>query len=156
MAVPGVAFQGVWTERDFYANPEIVKALGWRQPWSRERLFEAANQFAETLLAAHADFASAAGLSALSTNVEGLRARLSQARERGNACLLNIGWAAGLLAKSAFPDAADENYRRMMARTPYYSRAIKSGMPFPKTRRIVFQKNQPATLPGWVLLEVAD
>ena len=28
-------------------------------------------------------------------------------------------------------------------------------MPFPKTRRVVFQGNQPASLPGWVLLEVA-
>ncbi len=29
-----------------------------------------------------------------------------------------------------------------------------SGLPFPKTRGIVFLHNQPATLPGWAVLEV--
>jgi hypothetical protein len=29
-----------------------------------------------------------------------------------------------------------------------------SGLPSPKTRRIVFLNNQPATLPGWAVLEV--
>ena len=33
-------------------------------------------------------------------------------------------------------------------------RAIKSGLPFPKTRRVVFLKNKPAALPGWVELRV--
>jgi CRISPR-associated protein Csm5 len=37
-----------------------------------------------------------------------------------------------------------------------YSRAIQTGLPFPKTRRVVFLENRPATLPGWVRLEVAD
>jgi hypothetical protein len=27
-------------------------------------------------------------------------------------------------------------------------------MPFPKTRRIVFEGGEPANLPGWALLEV--
>jgi len=27
-------------------------------------------------------------------------------------------------------------------------------MPFPKTRRIIFEGNQPSNLAGWVLLEV--
>jgi CRISPR-associated protein Csm5 len=154
MAVPGTTFQGTWTERTFYAAPEIAKALGWRQPWNRQRLLDAANEFAETLLASHTEFAAVSGLAPLGTTLERLSGRLREARDRGNACLLNVGWAAGLLAKSAFPKTAEEGYRRMMGRTPYYSRAIKSGLPFPKTRRIVFQKNQPASLAGWVLLEV--
>jgi hypothetical protein len=36
-----------------------------------------------------------------------------------------------------------------------YARAIQSGLPFPTTRRIVFLGNQPASLPGFVHLEVA-
>jgi hypothetical protein len=30
----------------------------------------------------------------------------------------------------------------------------RSGFPFPKTRKIVFLENKPATLPGWVELFV--
>ena len=37
---------------------------------------------------------------------------------------------------------------------PLYQRAIQTGMPFPKTRRVIFEDNQPASLPGWVMLEV--
>jgi hypothetical protein len=37
---------------------------------------------------------------------------------------------------------------------PIYQRAIQTGMPFPKTRRVVFEGNQPSSLPGWVMLEV--
>jgi CRISPR-associated protein Csm5 len=37
---------------------------------------------------------------------------------------------------------------------PLYSRALATGLPFAKTRRIVFLNNQPATLPGSAVLEV--
>jgi hypothetical protein len=32
--------------------------------------------------------------------------------------------------------------------------ALASNRPFPKTRRIVFLNNKPATLPGWAELSV--
>jgi len=31
---------------------------------------------------------------------------------------------------------------------------LASGLPFPKTRRVVFLNDQPASLPGWTRLEV--
>ena len=34
------------------------------------------------------------------------------------------------------------------------NRALASNLPFPKTRRIVFLNNKPATLPGWAELSV--
>ena len=76
------------------------------------------------------------------------------ARNEGG-CLLAIGWGAGFLSKSAAIGAeAEEEHRKVLAALPYYERAIKSGLPFPKTRRVVFLKNKPATLPGWVELRV--
>ena len=68
--------------------------------------------------------------------------------------LLSIGWGGGLLSKTAWLDKDTEEHRKILGILPLYSRAISTGMPFPKTRRIVFQENKPATLPGWVLLEV--
>ena len=47
-----------------------------------------------------------------------------------------------------------EEYNQILRNVPLYRKAIESGMPFPKTRRIVFQENKPASLPGWALLEV--
>jgi hypothetical protein len=35
-----------------------------------------------------------------------------------------------------------------------YNSALASGLPFPKTRHIVFLGDQPASLPGWARLEV--
>jgi CRISPR-associated protein Csm5 len=59
-----------------------------------------------------------------------------------------------LLTKTAWlgKDAAEHN--QILKSLPFYSRAVNSGMPFPKTRRIVFLENKPCTLPGWALLEV--
>jgi hypothetical protein len=37
---------------------------------------------------------------------------------------------------------------------PPYSRTISSGLPFPKTRRILFLNDQPDTLAGWVKVEI--
>ena len=37
-----------------------------------------------------------------------------------------------------------------------YNRALASNLPFPKTRRIVFLNNKPATLPGWAELAIEE
>ena len=68
--------------------------------------------------------------------------------------MLAIGWGGGLLGKSAWLNTGDDAYRKILRQMPLYHRAIQTGLPFPKTRRIVFEGNQPASLPGWVLVEV--
>jgi CRISPR-associated protein Csm5 len=83
-----------------------------------------------------------------------LQRKLAATRDSGG-CLLAIGWGAGFLSKSAAIGTEEEDHRKVLATLPYYERAIKSGLPFPKTRRVVFLKNKPATLPGWVELTVA-
>ena len=45
----------------------------------------------------------------------------------------------------------EQAYREILGRLSYYSKAIRSGLPFPKTRRIVFLQDRPGTLPGWVI-----
>jgi CRISPR-associated protein Csm5 len=64
-----------------------------------------------------------------------------------------MGWAGGFLSKAAFLDTTAEDYRKLLGRLPFYERAIRTGMPFPKTRRIIFEQNQPSTLAGWALFE---
>jgi CRISPR-associated protein Csm5 len=117
------------------------------------RVFEAANEYAARLLSVHRQYASWAGLARLDGELAALEARLAEARTAGG-CVLSIGWGGGLLSKSAWLDTADPDYRRALANLPFYARALNSPLPFPKTRRIVFLNNQPATLAGWVLLEV--
>lgn len=153
MAPAGTAFEGVWRENAFLNREEVRQSLRWNAPVTRERLFEAANQYAARQLELHAQYAAWTGLDSLAGSIADLRARLENARRNG-ACLLAIGWGAGFLSKSSIIGAGDEDYRKVLGALPYYERAIKSGLPFPKTRRIVFLKNKPATLPGWVELRV--
>jgi len=153
MAAPGTAFEGVWRENAFLNREEVRQVLHWSGPVTRERLFEAANRYAEKQLELHAQYAQWTGLEALAAAVADLRQKLQSARESGG-CLLAIGWGCGFLSKSAIIGASDEDYRNLLGALPYYERAIKSGLPFPKTRRVVFLKNTPATLPGWVELGV--
>jgi len=153
MADPGTAFEGIWRENEFLNREEVRQVLRWSAPVTRERLFDAANRYAEKQLELHAQYAGWTGLSGLGASVAELQGKLAVARNEGG-CLLAIGWGAGFLSKSAAIGTEDEEHRKVLATLPYYERAIKSGLPFPKTRRVVFLKNKPATLPGWVELRV--
>jgi CRISPR-associated protein Csm5 len=154
MASPGTTFEGIWRENAFLNREEVRQALRWSAPVTRERLFDAANQYAEKQLQLHAQYATWTGLDGLGASIAELQRRLASTRQEGR-CLLAVGWGAGFLSKSASIGTGEEEYRKILALLPYYERAIKSGLPFPKTRRVVFLKNKPATLPGWVELRVA-
>ena len=156
MAVPGTAFEGTWRENAFLAQPEIVRALRWREPVTSKLAFANANKYAARLLAIQKQYAELAGLAGLVSHLDAIGARIAAAESGGNACVLSLGWGSGLLAKSGWLETADQAYRHALEQVPLYARAIKTGMPFPKTRRIVFLENKPAVLPGWALLEVGD
>jgi len=146
MAVPGTVFEGGWHENEFIGR-------GGRTP-DRSAIFQAANGYAAQLLELHRRYAEWTGLSRLGATIAELTTRVSQVQAIGG-CVLPLGWAAGFLSKIAQLDTSDEAYRQVLRQIAFYSRAVQSGLPFPKTRRIVFMGNQPASLAGWVQLEVA-
>ena len=153
MAAPGSTFEGHWEAKDYLDQPEIRRALGWREPLSQAQMFESANQHAAEVLSLHKRYAAHTGLELFTKNLVDLEARLAEARESG-ACLVPIGWGGGLLGKSAWLDTQNQEYRQILKNLSLYTNALSSGLPFPKTRKIVFLNNQPATLAGWVRLEV--
>ena len=117
-------------------------------------LFELVNNYTEQLLRIQKQYAEWSGLALLKSTVEQLEARLTTVREAQRGCVLPLGWGAGFLSKVAILNTQDETYRGILRQVGLYARAIQSGLPFPKTRRIVFLGNQPASLPGFVHLEV--
>lgn len=154
MAVPGTAFEGSWSEQALFQNRQILDVLRWREAPGRQRILSCANDYAAKQLELHRQHAELAGLPKLAANVAALEAQLAEVREAGTGCLLSLGWGGGLLSKSAVLDTTNEDYRKILKYMAFYNRAISTGMPFPKTRRIVFLGGEPATLPGWVLLEI--
>ncbi|HEY4360628.1 MAG TPA: type III-A CRISPR-associated RAMP protein Csm5 [Bryobacteraceae bacterium] len=140
MAVPGTSFEGSWNEKS---------------PQDRQRLFQSANKYAAGQLARHKSYAAQAGLSRVAALAEALEGRLQEVSARQNFCLLAIGWGGGLHSKVAFLDTENAAYRNVARQYPYFENAIRTGLPFPKTRRIIFEGGQPASLPGWVMVEVA-
>lgn len=153
MAVPGSSFEGVWDEKNFFLAPEVRRAVRWPESFDRAKVFEAANVYAAGLLALQRNYAAIAGLALLDRSLEELEQRLAKARELGT-CLLALGWGGGLLTKSSWLDTSNSEYRQILQQFSLYNRALATNLPFPKTRRIVFLNNQPATLPGWVELSV--
>ena len=154
MASPGTVFEGNWRENAFFSQPEILRMLRWREPVTGARLLAAANDYAAQLLAIQKQYATLTGLGGLAASLNAIESRLNEARASGNACVLSLGWGSGLLAKTGWLESDDQAYRNVLRQVPLYARAIDSGLPFPKTRRIVFLSNQPAALPGWALLEI--
>ncbi len=140
MAVPGSAFEGAWEERN-------VRAAGRRQ------IFDAVNQYAAGMLKLQKQYAAWSGLELMGRQVAELESKLA-ALDKSSSCLISIGWGGGLLSKTPWIEK-DEHYQKILRNVPLYRRAIDSGLPFPKTRRIVFENNKPASLPGWALLEIA-
>jgi CRISPR-associated protein Csm5 len=139
MAAPGTSFEGSWRERSVS---------------DRTRLFQASNRYAAGQIARHKEYAAASGLARLGSTLGELEERLEMVSKRPDACLLSIGWGGGFLGKSAYLNTEDLSYRKILQHMPLYQRALQTGLPFPKTRRVVFHEGQPASLPGWVLVEV--
>jgi len=140
MAIPGSTFEGAWEEKTARSA-------------SRKQVFEAVNQYAAGMLTLQKQYAAWAGLQLMDRQVTELETKLSTL-DRNSSCLISIGWGGGLLSKTPWIEK-DEQHQKILRNVPLYRRAIDSGLPFPKTRRIVFQENKPASLPGWALLEVA-
>jgi CRISPR-associated protein Csm5 len=155
MAVPGTTFEGEWRENTFLRQPEIAKALRKRSSADTASIFDSVNSYTGQLLQIHKQYAEWTGLPALKTTLDALAERLSQVREANRGCLLPLGWGGGFLSKAAFLNTQDDAYRQILRQVPLYARAIQSSLPFPKTRRIVFLGNQPASLPGFVHLELS-
>jgi CRISPR-associated protein Csm5 len=154
MAAPGTVFEGRFKENPFLAQPEVLRALRWKEPVTAARLLAAANNHAARLLAIEKQYAEWTGLAALRKSIEGLETRLAALRESGSGCLVSLGWGSGLLAKTGWLDTDAEAYRRLLEQVALYNRALQTGLPFPKTRRIVFLGGQPAALPGWAAFEI--
>ena len=154
MAVPGTTFEGIWDEKTFFLQPEVRRAVRWPESMDRAKIFEAANVYAAGLLALQRQYASLAGMGLLDQSLDELEQRLARARQNG-ACLLALGWGGGLLAKSSWLDTNNLDYRQILQQFALYNRALQTALPFPKTRKIVFLNNRPATLPGWAELTVA-
>jgi CRISPR-associated protein Csm5 len=154
MAVPGTVFEGEWTQNSFLAQPEIAKALRKREPLDADGMFGFLNSYTDQGLALHKQYAQSTGLSVLESTLEQLQARLKEVRDQNRGCVFPLGWGAGFLSKAAILDTQGDAYRQILKQVGFYSRAIQSGLPFPKTRRILFLQNQPAALPGYVHFEL--
>lgn len=153
MAVPGTLFEGAWQDRPFFSQPEILKALRWREAATHETLSDAANIWAASQLALQSNYAKQTNLPILGQVLGELTKRLEMIRGAKRGCLLQIGFGGGFSAKAAMGDSSPTAYREVLRQMPFYAQALATGLPFPKTRQVVFLENTPAALPGWVHLE---
>lgn len=153
MAAPGASFEGDWEENKFFLEPEVRRAVRWPEQFDRAKIFDAANIYAGGVLMLQRQYASWAGMGLLDQSLAELEKRLEEAKGKG-ACLLDIGWGGGITTKSAWLDSSNPDYRQILQQFAMYNRALASNLPFPKTRKVVFLNNRPATLPGWVELAV--
>src|SRR5262249_51070673 len=138
MAAPGTAFEGGWTEKSIS---------------DRNRIFGASNRYAASQIAQHKKYAEMTGLGRLAESLSDLEKRIEEANSKQGSCVLSLGWGGGMLSKVSVGDTNAEPYRSILKHVSLYNRALQTGLPFPKTRKIVSEGGQPASLPGWVLLE---
>ena len=155
MAAPGTVFSGNWSRDESLAKPELLRTLRWKSAIGAPEFATAANEAAALLLDLQQQFAESAGLPALASSIEVLRRNLETARSKPAACLICIGWGSGFLSKTVLLKQGVDATRQLLRLHPLYGRAIQTGLPFPKTRRLVFTGGAPAALPGWVEVDFA-
>jgi CRISPR-associated protein Csm5 len=153
MAVPGTSFEGEWKLERFFENEEVARALGWRSVPTLKTLTDAANEYAAAQLQLHLHYAQTVGLTTLQQTLQQLQQRLEEAKSVPDTCLLCLGWGSGFISKAGFLDTGNEAYRKILRAVPSIAKSIRDGVPFPKTRRIVFSGGQPAYLPGWAAVQ---
>ena len=142
MAIPGTLFEGPWKEKPLTRNALTSRSLS-----------TAANLWAAHQLAIQKQYAERSGLPILNQILTELEKRLEAIQGSDRGCLLQIGWGGGFSSKAALGDTTDNAYRDVLKRMPFYASALATGLPFPKTRRVVYLENTPAALPGWIHLE---
>lgn len=157
MAAPGTVFEGAAGTAVIAGQAKARRALRWNgDGFDWGQALAAANEAAAQLLALHRRYAEATGLRGVAESMARLEQRLSQIREGGTSCLLCLGWGTGLLSKSASLDTARGPYHELLRLLPVYREQLRTGLPFPKTRQVVFLQDQPATLAGWAELELQN
>jgi len=157
MAVPGTVFEGSAGLARIATQENVRRALGWNGAglgW--EAMMAAANEAAAQLLALQRRYAEATGLRAVAESLTRLEQHLENIRSGRKSCLLCLGWGTGLLSKSASLDTARGPYHELLRLLPVYREQLRTGLPFPKTRPVVFLQDQPAALAGWAELALAD
>ena len=156
MAVPGAEFSGVWSERASLQHPSMLRALRWKHAIGTAHWLAVANRSAGRVLEVQKQWAETAGLATVAATAGKLLERLREIENNGVSCLLSLGWGGGLPGKAAFAGPGGPAQQAALKLVPGLGDLVRSGLPVPKTRRIVFLRNHPATLPGWVQLDLID
>jgi CRISPR-associated protein Csm5 len=156
MAVPGTTFSGEWHDRTFLQNEELMRALNWKSVPEPKQMVEAARQHTAAQLELQERYAEMTGLEAVQREVQVLKRELEAVHESPGTCVLCLGWGSGFVSKTGFLQTEQESYRKILRTIPAFGKALREGVPFPKTRRIVFGDGRPWTLPGWVKLQLED
>ena len=154
MASPGTAFEGRWQEPPRFSSAEMLRALRWKEPLTAAKVLESANRAAEKVLAQQKQYAEKVGLARVGATLNQLEKRLAEIRTSGTSCLLSLGWGPGLLGKAGYTDPKAEAVRPAFQKLTAFSSELRTSLPVPKTRRIVFLKGLPTSLPGWVQLDL--
>lgn len=153
MAIPGTVFEGTLAQPAFFNQTETLRALNWKESPGPLRYAAAANALAARILSSQRKWAELAGLASVLRSIDILEQRRRDLESSATGCLVCLGWGTGYLAKAAEPDAAQPDAARALKALPVTAAPARSGLPFPKTRRVVFSGEQPATLPGWAALQ---
>jgi CRISPR type III-A-associated RAMP protein Csm5 len=108
------------------------------------------NMRSKTLIESERDFYQEYQLQPLEQFCKALEKHLEQVESQGG-FLLNIGWGGGWETKTVLnplTEDLDQEYNQI--RQTY--RLGRRNAPFPKTRRVAFQQNQPYAPLGWIML----
>jgi CRISPR-associated protein Csm5 len=153
MAEPGTVFEGDYRMPALFRNPEARSTFRWKSPAGPKEIARAVNHASTLLLQNHAKFAETANLPQIGALCAALLKRVEEAQAAGR-FLTCAGWGTGILAKTIWAAASEAQMREGLRQVPGYEQALRTGLPFPKTRRLIVRNHRASSLPGWMEVEL--
>ncbi|MCU7496194.1 MAG: type III-A CRISPR-associated RAMP protein Csm5 [Ignavibacteria bacterium] len=142
-------------ENFLFENPQAIAELGFAsRKLTIENLSEEVNRYSREMLESELKFFQSFK-NPLLRHLEAELARIMETIPPENSeqskkeMVLRLGWGTGW--KSMTGNWIDEQSLKIIRPDMQLGRA---GMPFPKTRKIIFEDNEPAQVPGWVKIRL--
>ena len=145
---PGAKLTGYLKLDDFILKTETDSMLGIRDMIPIEQIVQTCNRFSQRHLEREEIFFQSVGFQDLQKEIKKIRTMKLDKNE----FLLHVGWGAGYESKAIGNFLDDELFSEIKKEW----RMGRKGMPFPKTRKIVFEDDNAKTETGWIKMNLQD
>jgi len=146
--MPGTIIKGKIKIDEFLVQPEVAKSLNYSDTTLLKEIAKTCNNIAQNHLEKEWNFFRNIRLSEIQNEIE----KIKNIPLTDNEFLVHLAWGGGYESK-AMGNTLDKS---LFNEIKNEFRLGKTGLEFPKTRKIIFDGNRPKTIIGWIKIKLEE